>query len=335
LGGFCLSSEYIFIHDVIIKLDMDKIRVAVLMGGQSSEYEVSIQSGKAVCDNLNKERYEIIPVYIGRDGEWSMPFEDLLDKADIAFLALHGEYGEDGTVQQFLDNIGMPYTGSSARASALGMNKLACSKLFSAYGLGVPEWTEITRYDDWAHFRSPFGYPVVVKPSDRGSSVGVNIVRNEFGMGEAFCKVFELSRNAMVQKYVSGREVTCGVLEDEKGDIALPPTEVFPLNADFFDYGSKYNSGASKSITPAPITRTETEEVQRSAVSAHQIIGASGASRTDMIIGNDGVVYLLEINTLPGLLPTSPIIEEANYAGFSTSALLDKIIASAIRKRNR
>jgi D-alanine-D-alanine ligase len=311
---------------------MDKKRIAVLMGGQSSEHEVSIESGRTVCEHLDKQKYEILPVHISQGGEWSVPFEDLMDKADIAFLALHGEYGEDGTVQQFLDNIGLPYTGSSARASALGMNKLACSKLFAAYGLGVPEWTEITRYDDWAHFRSPFGYPVVVKPTDRGSSVGVNIVRNEFGMGEAFCNVFELSRNAMVQKYISGREVTCAVLEDERGDMALPPTEIFPLSSEFFDYGSKYSPGASKNITPAPITRAETEEVQSAAVSAHRIIGASGVSRTDMIIGNDGVVYLLEINTLPGLAPESPLMQEANYAGFSVSALLDKIIAAAIRR---
>jgi len=154
-------------------------------------------------------------------------------------------------------------------------------------------------------------------------------------MGEAFCNVFELSRNAMVQKYISGREVTCVVLEDERGDVALPPTEIFPLTSEFFDYGSKYNIGASKNITPAPITKAETEEVQRAAVAAHRIIGASGVSRTDMIIGNDGVVYLLEINTLPGLAPTSPMIQAADYAGLSVSALLDKIIASAIRRYDR
>lgn len=305
------------------------------MGGRSSEYDVSVESGRVVCEHLDKQKYEITPVHIGRDGEWSVPFEELIGKIDVVFIALHGEYGEDGTVQQFLDNLGLSYTGSSARASALGMNKLACSKLFAAYGLGVPEWTEITRNDDWAHFRSPFGYPVVVKPADRGSSVGVNIVRNEFGMGEAFCNVFEFTRNAMVQRYISGREVTCAVIEDERGEIALPPTEVFPLNAEFFDYGAKYSSGASKNITPAPITRTETEGVQRAAVAAHRIIEASGASRTDMIIGNDGVIYLLEINTLPGLTPTSPLPQAAACAGFSMSTLLDKIIAPALRKHGR
>ena len=311
---------------------MEKIRVAVLMGGPSSEHDVSILSGKMVCESLNKDRYEVIPVHINRDGEWSIPFEGLIDKADIAFLALHGEYGEDGTVQQFLDNIGVPYTGSSAQASALGMNKSASSKLFKAYGLDVPAWTEINRENDWAYFRAPFDYPVVIKPVDRGSSVGVNVIRNEFGTKEALCQVFRISRNAMIQKYIVGREITCGVIEDESGEIPLPPTEIFPLRADFFDYNAKYSLGFAKEITPAPITRREAEEAQRIAIAAHRIIGASGVSRTDMIISNDGRFHVLEINTIPGLMPAGLLLQAANHVGLSNSALLDKVIASSIKK---
>jgi len=314
---------------------MDKIRVAVLMGGPSAEHEVSLASGKTVCENLDKDKYEILPVHITRGGEWGLSFESLMDSADVVFLALHGEYGEDGTIQQFLDGIGLPYTGSSARASALGMNKIACSKIFKANGLDIPDWVEITRNDEWARFRSPFGYPVVVKPVDRGSSVGVSIVRNEFGMQEALCSVFEVSKVAMVQQYVSGRELTCAVLEDERGNIPLPPTEIFPIGAEFFDYNAKYAAGASKEITPAPITNRETEAVQQIAVAVHEIVGAAGVSRTDMIIGNDGKIYVLEINTLPGLTPTSLLPQAANAMGLSQSALLDKIIASAIRKARR
>ncbi len=314
---------------------MDKIRVAVLMGGPSSEHDVSLVSGGVVCDNLNLERYEIIPVHISRDGEWSMPFETLMDRADIAFLALHGEYGEDGSIQEFLDGIGIPYTGSSARTSALGMNKMASSKLFKARGLNVPDWVDITRQDSWINFRSPLGYPVVVKPADRGSSIGVSIIRNEFGMREALCRVFEVSRHAMVQKYISGREVTCAVLEDEHGDIALPITEIFPFGSEFFDYSAKYTPNACKAITPASVTTIIAEEVRRVAVAAHQIIGASGVSRTDMVIGNDDKVYILEINTLPGLTATSPLPQAAHYMGISISMLLDKIIAAAIRRYKR
>jgi len=314
---------------------MEKIRVAVLMGGPSSEHDVSLLSGKMVCENLNKDRYEIVPVNINRSGEWSLPFEGLIDKADIAFLALHGEYGEDGTVQQFLDNIGMPYTGSSAQASALGMNKSASSKLFKAHGLDVPTWAEVARDNDWAYFKAPFDYPVVVKPVDKGSSIGINVIRNELGTREALCHVFRISRNAMVQKYIVGREITCGVIEDERGEIPLPPTEVFPLRSEIFDYNAKYSLGAAKEITPAPITKWETEEAQRIALAAHKIVGASGFSRTDMIISNDGKFHVLEINTIPGLMPAGLLLQAANHIGLSNSAFLDKIIASSIRRYGR
>jgi len=314
---------------------MNKIRVAVLIGGPSSEYDVSVASGKMVCENLNPDRYEIIPVYIGRDSEWSMPFEQIMDKADIVFLALHGEYGEDGSIQEFLDSIGVSYTGSSAKVSALGMNKSASSKLFQANNLNVPLWIDVTRQDNWVNLRSPLGYPVVVKPANRGSSIGVSIVRNEFGMKEALCRVFEVSRHAMVQQYISGREITCAVMEDETGDIPLPLVEIFPFSSEFFDYDAKYNPDSCKAIIPARLTTQETEEVRRIAVSAHRIIGASGVSRTDMVIGNDGKIYILEVNTLPGLAPTSLLVQSANYMGLSNSMLLDKIIAAAIRKNKR
>lgn len=311
---------------------MQKLRIAVLMGGPSSEYDVSLASGRMVCENLNSGRYDIIPVHIDRGGEWAVSFEDLLGNIDLVFLALHGEFGEDGTMQRFLDDVGLPYTGSASHASALGMNKIASSKLFRAYGLDVPDWDEVTRHGDWAYFRTPFGYPAVVKPADRGSSLGVGIARSEFDLRESLCKVFEISRNAMIQKYVSGREITCAVIEDERGELPLPPTEIIPKNSHLFDFDSKYQPGASREITPAPITRRETEEVQRIAVAAHRIIGASGVSRTDMIISNDGRIYVLETNTLPGLTPTSLLPQAANNIGLSNSALLDKIIASAIRR---
>jgi len=311
---------------------MEKIRVAVMMGGPSSEHDVSLASGKMVCDRLDRSRYEVLPVHIDRDGEWAVPFEDLLDLADIAFLALHGEYGEDGDVQQFLDSVGLPYTGSSAHASALGMNKIASSKLFRAYGLDVPDWSEVVRHGEWAYLKTPFGYPAVVKPSDRGSSVGISLIRNEFELREALCRVFEVSRNAMVQKYVSGRELTCAVIDDERGALPLPPTEIIPKGSHVFDFDAKYQPGASREITPAPITRRETEEVQRIAVAAHRIIGASGVSRTDMIMGSNGRIHVLEINTLPGLTPTSLLPQAAGAMGLGEHELLDRIIAAAIRR---
>lgn len=331
------SHHALFIFDIFdvcykIKSNMRKIRVAVLMGGPSSEHEVSLMSGRTVCENLDLSRYEVLPVHIDKAGEWNLPFEHVLDNSDIAFIALHGEYGEDGRVQDFLETLGLPYTGSSAHSSALGMNKAASSRLFRAYGLDIPEFNDIARHGDWAYFKADFGYPVVVKPADRGSSVGVNIVRNEDGLRDAICNVFDISRHAMVQKYISGREITCAVIEDEKGVLPLPPTEIIPKGASFFDYESKYSSGASHEITPAPLERNITLEVQRIAVAAHRIINASGASRTDMIIGNDGRIYVLEINTIPGMTSTSLLPQAAAAHGLGMDRLLDHIIASAIRR---
>ncbi len=316
----------------ILNEEMSKIRIAVLMGGPSSEHDVSLLSGDTVCRHLNRERYDVLPVFIDRLGEWEISFEHLLENVDIAFLALHGEYGEDGRVQDFLDSIGLPYTGSPARASALGMNKIASNKLFRAYGLEVPEWTEASRHNDWAYLNVNFGYPVVVKPIDRGSSVGVNIVRNEIGLRDALCNTFEVSKHAMIQRYISGREITCPVIEDECGELPLVPTEIIPKNADFFDYKSKYEAGASREITPAPLSKMELEEVRRIAVAAHRVVGARGVSRTDMIIGNDGRIYILEINTLPGLTPTSLLPQSAAAIGLSMEGLLDKVVASAVRR---
>jgi D-alanine-D-alanine ligase len=211
------------------------------------------------------------------------------------------------------------------------MNKVASSKLFRAYGLDVPEFGDISRHGDWAYFKVDFGYPVVVKPVDRGSSVGVNIVRDEAALRDALCRVFDFSHHAMVQKYISGRELTCAVIEDERGALPLPPTEIIP-KSHFFDYESKYSPLASKEITPAHLTREETLEVQRIAVSAHQIVNASGVSRTDMILGNDGHIYVLEINTIPGMTPQSLLPQAAAAHGLGMDRLLDHIIASGLRR---
>ena len=311
---------------------MNKIRVAVLMGGPSAEHDVSLMSGRTVCDSLDPSRYEAFPVHIDREGEWAVPFEHVMDNADIAFLALHGEYGEDGRIQDFLENVGMPYTGSSSQSSALGMNKVASAKLFRAYGLDVPEWGDVSRHGDWANFKADFGYPVVVKPADRGSSVGVSIVRDEPSLRDALCSVFDISRHAMVQRYVSGRELTCAVIEDEQGIIPLPPTEIIPKSSSFFDYDSKYAPGASKELTPAPLSREETLEVQRIAAAAHRVIGASGATRTDMIMDGNGTFYILEINTIPGMTKTSLLPQAAASHGMGMDRLLDHIIASAFRR---
>lgn len=311
---------------------MRRIKVGVIMGGASSEYEVSLSSGENVLSVIDREKYDPVPITIGRDGIWPFPVEDLIGKIDVAFLAVHGEYGEDGHLQMLLENLGVPYTGTDARGSALGMNKSAAAKVFKARGLLVPEAIDIARHDRWANLKMPFDFPVVVKPMDRGSSVGVNIVRNERELTDALCVAFDFSKNARIERYVSGRELTCGVIEDWNGDISLPPTEIIPQKAYFFDYHSKYAPDASKEITPPNLPESAIKAIKRASLIAHESVGGRGVTRTDMILGGDGRLYVLEINTLPGLTKTSLIPKQCAAAGISLPLLIDKIIADALRR---
>lgn len=311
---------------------MRRIKVAVIMGGPSSEYEVSLASGENVLSVMDRGKYDPVPIIIGKDGVWPMPIEELIGKIDLAFLAVHGEYGEDGHLQMLLENLGIPYTGTGPRGSALGMNKSAAAKVFRARGLLVPEAIDIPRHSRWADIETPFGFPVVVKPMDRGSSVGVNVVRNERELTDALCTAFDFSKHARIERYISGRELTCGVIEDERGDIPLPPTEIIPKKAYFFDYHSKYAPDASKEVTPAHLPSDVTKAVQHAALIAHSSVDGKGVTRTDMILGNDGRLYVLEINTLPGLTKTSLIPQQCAASGISLPMLIDKIIADALRR---
>jgi len=178
-----------------------------------------------------------------------------------------------------------------------------------------------------------FDFPVVVKPADRGSSVGVTVVRDPAEVFVALQNAFKFSRDAMIQEYVSGHEVTCSVLDDGLGDeVPLPVTEIIPKSGGFFDYKAKYTAGASDEITPARLTEEGTELIQRMAVAAHRAVGASGMSRTDMIIGEDGELYVLEINTIPGMTPTSLLPQEAVAHGLTLPDLFDRIIEAGLRK---
>ncbi len=313
---------------------MSRLRVGLLMGGPSAEHEVSLLSGAVVKEHLeNSGKYDILPIIIGRDGTWPIDLEDLTDDIDIAFIALHGEYGEDGTVQEILRDAGVPFTGSDPLPSALAMNKVLSSRLLTAMGIAIPRFVVVHKhekaYDPFDHF----GFPVVVKPADRGSSVGVSIVREPVEIYVALQNAFRYSRDAMIQEYISGHEVTCSVLDDGLGDtVPLPVTEIIPKSGGFFDYNAKYTAGASDEITPARLTDEGTELVQRTAVAVHRIVGASGMSRTDMIIGEDGDLYVLEINTIPGMTPTSLLPQAAKAHGLTLQDLFDRIIEGGLRK---
>lgn len=311
---------------------MKKLRVALLIGGPSAEHEVSLASGRVVFRELDKGKYDVIPVLITKNGEWSLSPEELREKADVAFVAMHGEYGEDGTVQSFLKSIGVPFTGSDALSSALAMNKILSSRLFSAHGLSVPRFRAVHRHSK--HLPDfDFDYPYVVKPADRGSSVGVSIVRRPSELHRALERAFYFSRDALVQEYIPGREVTCAVLDDGAGDaFPLPPTEIIPRLGGMFDYHAKYTPGATEEITPARFDNDTLLAVQEAALVAHRAVGASGMSRTDMIIGEDGILYTFEVNTIPGITETSLLPQAAIVHGLTLAELFDRIIEAGLRR---
>lgn len=300
-----------------------KLRVAVLAGGPSSEHEVSLKTASNVIAKLDKKKYDAQQIIISKEGKWPMPPDKL--SADVVFIAMHGAYGEDGTVQSILEKAGMPYTGSDVAASKLGMDKRKSSEIFASNGLLVPESFDVSRCK----------FPVVVKPVDGGSSVGVTIVETSDLLEDAVCEARKHSRDILIQEYIEGRELTCGVLDDGLGNAtALPPTEIIPVARKFFDYHSKYVVGASKEVTPPDLPEKIIKAIQEIALKAHKVIGCSGMSRTDVIIKNSepSKIYVLEINTIPGLTETSLLPQQALVAGISFTDLLDKIIGAALNR---
>lgn len=301
-----------------------KLRVAVLMGGPSSEHEVSLKSGAMVMKNLDPRKYVAMPIVIGKDGKWSAPQTTLKNNFDLAFIAMHGEYGEDGTVQALLESLGVPFTGSDAKASRMGMDKIAAARAFKKVGLNIPPELNLEQIKK---------FPVVIKPADRGSSVGVSIVKNYAELQRAINEAKKYSPNIVAQQFISGREFTCGVLEMYGKPTSLPPTEIVVKRGVFFDFDAKYTPNATEEITPPKnLSSAKMKALQHTALKAHLAIGASGVTRTDMMMDKTGKIYVLEINTIPGMTETSLVPQEAHAYGLSPRELLDHIVASAIIK---
>ncbi len=295
---------------------MKKLRIAILMGGPSSEYAVSLKTGKMMADNLNKQKYFVKKFLISRKGEWPISLEKLKIDFDLVLIAMHGEYGEDGEVQKILEKAKIKFTGSGSQASYIGMDKILSARAFRKAGLLVPENTK--------------KIPLVVKPVDRGSSVGVSIVCKQSELAGSLAKARACSRRIMKQRFIEGREFTCGVLEISKKAIALPPTEIIPKKSLFFDFKAKYSVGGSAEITPPNLAVNKIKQLQKIAFKAHKVIGCRGLSRTDMIMDKSGKFYVLEINTLPGMTATSLLPQQARAVGISFPKLMDIIVVAAL-----
>lgn len=325
-----------------------RVRVAVLRGGPSSEHEVSLKSGQNVLAAIDQERFDAIDVMITKGEMWEFSdgqllptgqaLEHLKQIADIAFIALHGAWGEDGTIQTLLERINLPYTGSGPEASARAMDKGRSNDVFTNADFRVPNYLVVT-HDSWATFQDDLAhkietnieYPLVVKPANGGSSVGVSIVEAEASLHAAMVLAFMSSDLVMLQRFISGREITCAILEDLSGNArALPPTEITPKVSSFFDYRAKYEIGGSEEITPAPLTDGETKAVQQLSQRAHQVLGCRGISRSDFILDQEGRWWILETNTIPGLTSTSLLPQAAAAKGITFTALITQILDRAM-----
>jgi D-alanine-D-alanine ligase len=304
---------------------MNGKHVAVLLGGFSSERPVSLSSGKACADALEVEGYKVTRVDVERDV--SSRLADL--KPDVVFNALHGPFGEDGTIQGVLEYLQIPYTHSGVLASALAMDKARAKLVAKDVGIPVAESLVMNRFEfTSAH---PMPAPYVVKPVKEGSSFGVVIVQEDQTHPPQIISSPEwaFGEQVIVERYIAGRELTCGVM----GDVALGVTEVVPLGHGFYDYDAKYAAGGSKHVIPAEISPNIYQKIQSLALRAHQAIGCRGVSRSDFRyddrFSEDGEIIWLEINTQPGMTPTSLVPEMAGHAGYSFGEFLRWMVEDA------
>ena len=293
-------------------------RVGVLMGGPSSEREVSLESGRNVLAALHGRGHDAV----GRDWKAGDDLGRLLRDAGIAAVwnALHGTYGEDGCVQGLCEILGVPYTGSGVLASALAMDKVASKRLFQVAGLLVPRWAVVT---DLAA-ASAFGLPCVVKPSCEGSSVGVSIVHATAALPAAFAAARAGRGVVLCEQYVAGREVSVGILDERP----IGTVEIVP-QAEFYDYAAKYQRDDTQYLCPAPFPADVTARLLAAGDAAHRALGCRGYSRVDFLVDEQGDAYLLEVNTLPGMTSHSLIPKMAAQVGIEYGALCERILAGA------
>lgn len=310
---------------------MKKLTLALLSGGISSEREVSLNSGNQVFAALDKQKYDIRRY----DPKTDLPrLVAEASQIDAALIILHGPYGEDGTVQGLLDLLNIPYQGSGVLGSAIAMNKLVSKQLYQQAGLPVPPYLAIKRTEELNtdDITTRLGLPLVTKPMEGGSSVGMSIVRSSGELSAAIEKAFEFDNAVLVEAYIDGIEITGGVLGNDAPE-ALPLIEIVPDQSHaFFDYEAKYTPGLTQEICPARIDAALTEKAQTYAVMAHEALGCRGYSRTDMMLkGRD--LYVLETNTIPGMTATSLFPQAAAAAGLPFDRLMDRLIELSLEGR--
>lgn len=309
-------------------MNQKKITLALIAGGTSGEREVSLKGAGGVEKALDPGKYTV------RRYDPATDLNKLAAEAadiDVAFVLLHGPGGEDGAMQGFLELLNIPYQGSGVLGSAIAMDKDLSKKLYKQAGLPVPEWMMATTSDmeNPGRILAALSFPLVIKPATQGSSLGMSIARTEKELRRGIAIAFEHDAQVMVEEFISGREITGGVIGNDSLT-PLPLVEVIPGDQyDFFNYEAKYLPGATREVCPAEIDDSTTTLAQEYAIRAHQALHLRGYSRTDMII-REGSIYLLETNTIPGMTSTSLFPQAAAAAGYTFSSMLDRLIELAM-----
>lgn len=295
-----------------------KARVGVLMGGLSSERKVSLKSGAAVLSALQERGWQAVGIDVGRD----LPARLVEAKIDVAWLALHGRYGEDGCVQGLLEVMGLPYTGSGVRASAVAMDKIATKQ--AVRGLPAVRLANDAVLRAGDAFPEQVGLPAVVKPAVGGSTLGMGIVRERSQWEAAFATALAAHERVLVEAFVPGEEITVAVLDG----VALPVVRIVP-DSGFFDYEAKYTDGRTRYEVPAQLPAAVIERAQAAAIAAYEAIGCRGLARADFIVPSEGDPVFLEINTLPGMTATSLSPMAAGAVGVSFGELVERVLLAA------
>jgi len=313
---------------------MKNKKVGVLMGGPSSERDISIKSGKAVCRALEAKKIDYVAIELAagpNTNGYKKSAADLIAgmKIDAAFVALHGEFGEDGTVQEILEQMNIPYTGSSSSASRVAMNKITAKDILKSKNIPVARHEILTKEvftkdSGVKKYFKNLGSILVVKPSNGGSSIGLNITSDEKGLRGAIDDAFKYDNKLIIEEYIPGMEITVGILEDA----ALPIVEILPKRK-FFDYAAKYEKGLTEYIVPAEIEKSIYKKCQDVGLGSHKALLARSFSRVDIILNEKTGPVVLEINTIPGFTQTSLLPKAARAIGIEFEELCLKILKSA------
>ncbi len=315
--------------DLKIRKRKKLLKIGVIAGGISSEREISLITGKSINQSLLRSGYDTVYIDLKNN------FYSKLKEINLAFLALHGRYGEDGTVQGLLELMKIPYTGSGVMASAVAINKILSKKIMEHEDILTPGYIELD-FNSSSDFKDlnllisrKFIYPVVVKPNREGSTIGVSIVKNKRSLGSAVKDALKYDSKILIEEYINGRELTVSIIGREP--VALPIVEIKPKGG-FYDYKSKYTKDMTEYIVPAKIDKKVSENVLETAVKFHKVLECSGISRVDFILDGGNNAYAIELNSMPGMTATSLVPKAAKAAGIDFDLLVEIILDSASLK---